>query len=217
MASTVPLSLLQFPGQFFDPRDGTMLAGGKLQFYQAGTTTPGTVYADVNGTATLTNPVVLDTSGMAQIFLGPLLYDVVVSDTLSVQLYTVEGVGDPGQIVFTGLGNTFAQGSINQTSGYTVLSTDNLVTMASTGGANPCIVNLPAASVRSTLNAGNGLPLTIKNVGNVPLAVTPHGSDTIDLVNAAYTVGASTFPLLKTITLVSDGNSAWYITGGIGV
>jgi hypothetical protein len=161
----------------------------------------------------------LDSSG----FLGEVygsnnyLYDVAVLDSSSTQLYTRRGVGNPVALAFGGLGNVLAQGSLNQSSGYAVLSTDNLVTMASTGGANPCIVNLPAASTRSTVDAGSGMLLTIKNLGNVPLAVTPAGSDTIETIAAAYAVAASASPLFRTIILVSDGESAWYVLGGIGV
>lgn len=214
--ASVPLGLLQFPGYFTD-LDGLPLAGGFLQFYLAGTTTPEDVFADVLGAATLTNPVELDASGFKQIFLGPTLYDVVVMDSTSVELYTVSGVGDPGQIVFAGLGTTLATGSQNVTSGYSVLSTDNLVTVASTGGANPCIINLPAASMRVAGGANSGLPITIKNMGNVALAVTPAGADTIEGIAAAYTVALSASPLFRTIMLVSDGSSAWWILGGIGV
>lgn len=214
--ASVPLGLLQFPGYFTD-LDGLPLAGGFLQFYLAGTTTPEDVFADVNGDATLTNPVELDASGFKQIFLGPTLYDVVVMDSTSVELYTVSGVGDPGQIVFSGLGNVLATGSQNVASGYSVLSTDNLVTVASTGGANPCIINLPAASTRVASGANSGLPITIKNMGNVALAVTPAGADTIEGIAAAYAVALSASPLFRTIQLVSDGSSAWWIVGGIGV
>lgn len=217
MALSVPFSLLQFPGQFFD-LDGAPLAAGSLQFYAAGTTTPQDVYADCNGDATLTNPVTLDSSGFAQIFLGSAgLYDVVVSDSTAVELYTIEGVGNPGQILFAGLGNVLAQGSQNVTSGYSVLSTDNLVTVNSTGGANPCIINLPAASTRSTTGTNSGMVLTIKNLGAIPLAVTPNGADTIDVNNAAYTVPAAVDPLYPSIMLVSDQTSAWWILGGIGI
>ena len=98
-----------------------------------------------------------------------------------------------------------------------MLSTDNLVTVNSTGGANPCIINLPAASTRSTTGTNSGMVLTIKNLGAIPLAVTPNGSDTIDVNNAAYTVPAAVDPLYPSIMLVSDQTSAWWIIGGIGI
>lgn len=216
MALSVPLALLQFPGQFFD-LEGNPLAGGFLQFYLAGTTTPQDVWHDVNGDAAWTNPVELDSSGFATIFLSPTLYDVVVSDADSVELYTIEGVGDPGQIVFSALGNTLSQGSENVVSGYQVLSTDQLVTVASTGGPNPCVIQLPPASERSSDANGNGLPLTIKNLGVLPLAVTPDGADTIDSLAAVYTVPAAASPLYPSVLLVSDGESAWWILASHGI
>lgn len=216
MSLTTPLSLLQFPGQYFDTL-GNPLAGGLIYFFEAGTSTPLNTYADVNMDAANTNPVVLDSSGFATIFLLPELYDVFVHDSTDTLIYSRLGVGNPGQIVYAGLGNTLATGATNVTSGYSVLSTDQLVTVASTGGANPCIINLPTAATRSSTNGGNGLPLTIKNLGTIPLHVTPSGADTIEGIAGAYTVAASASPLFRTITLVSTGQSAWWITGGIGV
>ena len=173
MSLSVPLSLLQFPGYFTD-LDGQPLSGGFLLFYIAGTTTPGDVFADNQGVGSLTNPVQLDDSGFAAVFLSSAyLYDVVVSDVDSNELYTREGVGNPAQIAFAGLGNIFSQGSKNVSSGYSVLSTDNLVTCASTGSTPPFVVNLPAASTRSPVGTGSGMPLGIKNLGTVALAVTP--------------------------------------------
>jgi hypothetical protein len=213
----VPLSLLQFPGYFTD-LDGEPLASGFLLFYIAGTTTNGVVYADNQGAATLTNPVQLDSSGFAQVFLSSAyLYDVVVKDSTSVVLYTVSGVGNPAQIAFAGLGNILAEGAKNVTSGYSILSTDNLVTVNSTGGPSPALVNLPSAATRSSAGTGSGFQLTIKNMGNVPLSIVPAGSDAIEGIAAAYAVAASASPLFRTITLISDSASAWWIIGGIGV
>jgi hypothetical protein len=213
----VPLSLLQFPGYFTD-LDGEPLASGFLLFYIAGTTTNGVVYADNQGLATLTNPVQLDSSGFAQVFLSSAyLYDVVVKDSTSVALYTVSVVGNPAQIAFAGLGNILAEGAKNVTSGYSILSTDNLVTVNSTGGPSPALVNLPSATTRSTAGTGSGFQITIKNMGNVPLSIVPAGSDAIEGIAAAYAVAASASPLFRTVTLVSDGASAFWIIGGIGI
>ena len=160
----------------------------------------------------------MDDSGFAAIFLSnAYLYDVVVSDADSVELYTREGVGNPAQITVASFGTISTQGAKLVTSGYTILSTDNLVTVSSTGGATPCIINLGAASARVAGSTTSGLALIIKNMGTVPLAITPAGADTIDSLAAPYSVPAASSPLFPTITLASDGSSAWWITGGIGV
>lgn len=213
---SVPLSILQYPGYFTD-LDGQPLSGGFIQAYAAGTTDPLTCYADCNGDAALSNPIPLDSSGFCAIFLQPFLYDFVVYDADMVQLYTREGVGNPGQIVAASAGNIQSQGSKNVDSGYTILSTDNLVTVTNASTTNPCVINLPAASARVAGGTTTGLALTIKNLSAQPLSIVPNGSDSLEDDTAAYAVPAAVFPLLPTITIVSDGESSWYITGGIGI
>lgn len=48
--------------QFFDD-NGNVLSGGKIYTYQAGTTTPATTYTNSLGSASNTNPIVLDAAG----------------------------------------------------------------------------------------------------------------------------------------------------------
>ena len=212
MALTLPLSLVQFPGYFTD-LNGQPLAGGLLQFYQAGTTTPGDVFADNQGVGSLVNPVVLDDSGFAAIFLSnAYLYDVVVSDADSVELYTREGVGNPAQITVASFGTISTQGAKLVSSGYTILSTDNLVT-STTGGT----INLPAAAQRVAGVNTSGLALTIKNMSASTLSVVPAGADNIESLAAPYVIPAAASPLFPTITLASTGSSDWWITGGIGL
>ena len=225
MALSVPLSLLQFPGYFTD-LDGDPLASGWLTFYAAGTTTPSDVFADVNGDATLTNPVQLDSSGFAQVFLGSEgLYDVVVSEfevttplVPGAELYTVEGVGNPGQILFAGLGNVLAEGSKNVDSGYAVLSTDNLVTVTNVSNTDPWQLQLPAASARTaaTSSTGSGMPLVIKNLSSKAGQIVAAGADTVDN-SAAYDIPAAVDPMYPSVILYSDADSVWWVAAGLGI
>lgn len=64
--------------QFFD-NSGSVLAGGKVCTFQAGTTTPLTSYSDSAGTVPNANPVVLDSSGRGTIFLQSAAYKIVVA------------------------------------------------------------------------------------------------------------------------------------------
>jgi hypothetical protein len=96
------------------------------------------------------------------------------------------------------------------TSGYTVLDTDQLVTVASTGGASPCVINLLAVADATQAVA-------IKNTGTVALSVTPNASDTIDGSNTAFAVAAASGVTQPTIFLAPDGVSAWYILASHGL
>jgi hypothetical protein len=59
--------------------------------------------------------------------------------------------------------------------------------------------------------------LTIKNLGNIALSVTPNGTDTLDTLAAVYTVPVAASPVFPTITIVSDGTSALYIASSHGL
>ncbi|WP_248122648.1 tail fiber protein [Acinetobacter radioresistens] len=52
----------------FEDRNGKPLAGGKVFTYEANTTTPKITYADPDGKAPNTNPVILDQTGRAKIY-----------------------------------------------------------------------------------------------------------------------------------------------------
>lgn len=81
------------PARWFD-NDGDILSGGKLYFWEAGTTTPKDTYSDYLGTTPNTNPVILDSSGHAVIFLGSGLYKVELRDANDVVLAAaIDGVG----------------------------------------------------------------------------------------------------------------------------
>lgn len=56
------------------------LVGGKVYFYEAGTTTPKDTYTDASGLVTNANPVVLNARGEADIWLGLGAYKMVVTD-----------------------------------------------------------------------------------------------------------------------------------------
>jgi hypothetical protein len=56
--------------QFFDA-NGEPLVGGKLYTYAAGTSSPLATYTDSTGNTANANPVILDSRGEANVWLGP--------------------------------------------------------------------------------------------------------------------------------------------------
>src|SRR5690242_8126172 len=93
--------------QFFDA-SGVPLAGGQIFTYASGTSTPQATYADYTGTTQNTNPIVLDSGGMAQIWLASgETYRFVAKDSNGVQQWLVDGViGSPNLLSPGPIGTT---------------------------------------------------------------------------------------------------------------
>ena len=80
--------------QFFS-NDGLPLAGGKIQTYQAGSTTPLATYTDSSGLIANTNPIILGTSGRppSEIWLTDgFYYKFVLSDASDVVIDTYDNL-----------------------------------------------------------------------------------------------------------------------------
>jgi hypothetical protein len=76
--------------QFLDD-DGAPLAGGKLYSYEAGTSTPKDTYTDASGGTPNANPVVLDASGRATVFLSG-SYKFTLKTSADVEIETTDNV-----------------------------------------------------------------------------------------------------------------------------
>lgn len=88
--------------QFFDA-NGNPLAGGKLYTYAAGTTTPLATYTDSSGGTPNTNPVILDSRGEANIWLGSDVYKFKLTTSTDVELWTVDNIQSDSASVLASL------------------------------------------------------------------------------------------------------------------
>jgi hypothetical protein len=199
----LPITLCPWIDRQWHYDDGAPLDGGKVEFFVTGTVTHKPIYEDALKVTPSVNPVILDSAGRATVFLDVGGYDISVFDKNDVPLYTVENYEDIGATFLATLGVQLATGAAGVTSGYSVLVTDLTVTVASTGGADPCVINLPAAATHPQ-------PLLIKNLGTVVLSVTPNGAETIDGVAAVYTVPVAASPQFPSIWLLPVA-SGWLI------
>ena len=77
--------------QFFTAA-GVPLVGGKLFTYASGTTVPLATYTDSTGNTTNANPVILDSRGEANVWLGPSRYTWVLKDSLDNLIWTAAGI-----------------------------------------------------------------------------------------------------------------------------
>ena len=95
--TTVTLSIFAGVGaQLFD-NNGDPLSGGKLETYQAGTSTPLATYTSSTGVTAHTNPIVLDSAGRVpggEIWLNyAYLYKFVVRTSTNVLIATYDNIG----------------------------------------------------------------------------------------------------------------------------
>lgn len=80
--------------QFVDA-NGVPLAGGKVYTYTAGTTLAQVTYTDNTGATPNTNPIILDSRGEANIWLGEALYKFKLTDANDVEQWTVDYIAAP--------------------------------------------------------------------------------------------------------------------------
>lgn len=95
------MHLLPQPRMRFLDANGAPLAGGKLYSYAAGSSTPLATYTDQTGGTQNANPVILDGSGEANVWISPSAYKFVLKDSTGVTLWTVDAVSyvDNGEII----------------------------------------------------------------------------------------------------------------------
>jgi hypothetical protein len=220
---SLPFSLLGWiDGTFLDD-DGVPVAGGFVQFLEAGTSNDKDTYfsSDIVNPIVNQNPVPLDSSGRASIFLEAGGYSAVIwgpnpnnpgtfDSNVCEQLRTISDFEDIGLTYLSTLGQQAAEGARDVTSGYTVLVSDNTITVDSTGGADPCLIILPAVADR-------GQDITVVNLGTVVLNVVPDGAETINFVAAAYEIAVSASPVLSLATFRPDvtSGSNWLVVAEI--
>jgi hypothetical protein len=178
--------------------EGVPIDGALLYSFAAGTDTEQALYSDVDLTIPLDNPVEADSGGFFPVmYMLATGYKLTLNDADDVLVRTADNIGDIGYIFAQNFGTEMAAGSRNVTSGYVLLSTDRLVTVASSGAT---VFNLTAASSRTQ-------EITIKNMSTGTVVVTPNGADVLEGALTTYTIEAASSPLFPAITLLP-------VTGG---
>lgn len=172
----------------FNERDanGEPLAGGKLYTYEAGTTTPLATYTDSTGGTANANPVILDSSGRANVWLDAAAYKLVLYDANDVLVWSVDNV-------LGGIDDSFVNGVLQKTATYTIKTSDagKLINFTNTASSN-CIFPLAAS-------AGEGFYVVIRNSGTANINLNPSGGELIDGDTRVY------LPVGASCVAVSDG------------
>ena len=83
------------PKTAFVDAAGQPLVGGQLYTYIAGTTTLQATYTDATATTANTNPIILDSRGEANVWLGSAVYKFVLKDADGALIWTVDYISAP--------------------------------------------------------------------------------------------------------------------------
>lgn len=106
----------------FTDSNGKPLAGGKLFSFAAGTTTPLATFVDSTTGAHNTNPVILDSTGSATVFLGANVYKLVLQNSAGVVQWTADNIAQGSfqatyVTSYTGRQGTTRTGAVTATTG----------------------------------------------------------------------------------------------------
>lgn len=176
--------------RFWDSSDAS-LAGGKLYSYEAGTSTPKATYQDRDGLVPNTNPIILDSTGYADVWIGSGYYKFVLKDSSDNILWTEDDISLPSEAA---LAASFWRGVTYITSAnspYTITQDDNghLISVDATSGA--VIVNMAEIS---SLSLPFNVGVKLSNATNT-CTINRAGTDLID---------TSTSKLLETVNATTQ-------------
>jgi len=196
MAALTPTAKMQF-----FKADGTPLVGGKLYTYTAGTTTPQTTYTDSSGGTANTNPIILDSRGEANIWLGGSTYKFKLADANDVEIWTVDNISAPTSGVSPALsGNVTIDTNssspalkITQTgTGYALRVQDSTDPDAtSTVIDNTGKIGIGTISPSELLDVSGGNLVFTSSGGTAYAKITPGASDTTISAEGARTLTLS--------------------------
>lgn len=207
-----PGALLPWIERKFLTTTGLPLAGGKLYSYVAGTVTPLATYKDSALSVANANPIILSAEGVLAdpVFLLPTGYKFNLTNSLDVQQpnYPIDNVEEVGQTFASIIGVLYGTAR-TVTNNQTQAVADRLI-FVNSSAVNPTIFNLLAANQWGNL-------LIVKNIGTNPVSITPNGSNTIEAVNAVFTLPAASGTSRPTVILSSDGAAGISIVGAFKV
>ena len=220
-------SLTPTPKQQFFDANGNPLVAGKVYTYAGGTTTPIATYTDQTGATANTNPIILDSRGMANIWLQPTIaYKFLVTDSTDVSQYTTDNILVP--VDNLSFGSPPPIGDVEPDTGaFTTLSATQDVTFSGFGyvqmpvGATTDRPGTPAEGMfryNSTLDVFEGFSNSQWGQVGGAAGATGGGNDEVFIENdqtvtISYTIPAtknamSTGPITLGAGFVGDGSIA---------
>jgi hypothetical protein len=191
--------------QFFS-NDGLPLAAGKLQTYQAGSTTPLATYTDSSGLIANTNPIILGTSGRppSTIWLSDgFFYKFVLSDANNVVIQTYDnlyGIVDA------------------QSPAATPIPTGGILLWSGSIGSIPagyvlCNGNNGTPDLRNRFIVGAGTTYAVNATGGSADSTLPTHTHSATVTDPGHVHGTET---VINVALAGSGSSTVLTTNGAG-
>lgn len=195
--------------QFFDG-NGDPLTGGKLHWYEAGTTTEKDTYIDQAESGAAPNPIELDDEGRPD--LGAIWirgsYKLKITDSADVEIVTIDDINEYNSQDFTGLTasiadlNSTTSSTIAKSGDYAILIGDRNKTIIADATSATFTLTLPnAATVGNTFR----IYTKLVNINNNSVLLQPVGGAKIDDLS---TISLHDYHDL--LGLQSDGSN-WHI------
>jgi len=192
--------------------NGDPVSGGSVEFYDAGTTTPKTVYSDSTLATSLGSTVNLDSGGYpvsggstkTMIYTGTAAFKCIVKDADGVALITHDNV--PGAVTIPTTDEIALPETpvVSRTSTYTILTTDQakLINADPTGGS--FAITLPSA-----VTVGDGWRVGVRHSANTTNVVTVR-------TTGAQTIGMPGQTAATSVSLTGLGHARWFVSDGAG-
>jgi hypothetical protein len=220
---------------------GVPLAGGCVQTYAAGTTTPQATFTDSSGSVSNTNPVILDSAGRASIFLSQgIQYKFVVTSfggsncSTGTLQYTQDNValgstltvgGSNTQVQYNSSGvlagsSNFTWNNATQTLSIGALNTTSGGALAGNFTGNPILSGNPSFTGLPQFTGGGTLYGSWAGGPTAAIATAPSGAAESGNTVTITTLSTCTFVANQPVTIagvgVSSYNGTWSVLSGCG-
>lgn len=208
------------PGfQVLDPATGNPSSGAKILFFDAGTSTPRTVYSDSGLTTSLGTSITCNSNGVpvngsnaeVEIYTGNTAFKIEIQTSASVTLYgpidNVQAALDTSAFAAAGSTQTYNRPIDSEAADHTIVAGDAGKVMPVSPSGGTFTMTLPNA-----VTVGDGFTVTLRHTGNAnQVRIAPVSAQTIDVQGKINVSAYVLTGIGHSVELTSDGAN-WIIT-----
>lgn len=199
-----------------DNSTGAVASGAVLEFYDAGTTNPKTVYSDKDLTTSLGTTVTCDSLGYPTsdgstktlVYVGATSYKIIAKTSGGTTLWTHDNIPGAVEITYPGSLTVVAETPVvSKSLNYTVLDADQSTVFVGNCSSADVVFTLPSA-----VTVGDGWFIEIQHAGSAnQILIASVSSQTISSGATSYSTVMVLSSSGESVRLVSDGGN-WRVT-----